>query len=132
MLKDHTRDNLLPPCSQKGSAILEGLIAILIFSLGILALIGLQASAMKATTASKFRVDASLVANQRIANMWADRDNLAAYVEPVTALPASAGLPSGTRQTQVAGTLVTVTVRWQPPGGMASNYVTRTNIVGNS
>jgi type IV pilus assembly protein PilV len=101
----------------RGAVLLEGLIAILIFSFGILALVGLQASSMKATSSAKSRVDASLIANQRIAAMWADRNNLASYVETDQALD---GLPNGKRTTAVMpfndGSLVTITVSWQMPG----------------
>ena len=41
------------PASQKGSMLLEGLIAILLFSMGIIALMGLQAIAMKNTADAK-------------------------------------------------------------------------------
>jgi type IV pilus assembly protein PilV len=48
---------------QRGSFVLEALIAILLFAIGILAIVGLQA-------ASKYRTDASLLANQIIGQMW--------------------------------------------------------------
>lgn len=115
--------------AQRGSVLLEGLVAIVIFSLGILGLVGLQASSMKATTGAKGRVDASLVANQRIASMWVDRNNLSAYNETDTAV---AGLPNGKRTTQVVGTTVTVTISWRMPGDLVANtYKTVANIAGN-
>jgi len=65
--------------SQSGAMLLEALIAILIFSLGILAVIGLQAQSIRNSAESKYRSDASFLANQLIGRMWADRANLAAY-----------------------------------------------------
>jgi len=56
---------------QKGVALLEALIAVLLFSFGVLALVGLQASTMRITTDAKMRVDASYLANQKIGEMWA-------------------------------------------------------------
>lgn len=50
--------------------LLEGLIAILIFSLGILALVGMQATSVKQVTDAKYRSDASLLANQLLGTMW--------------------------------------------------------------
>lgn len=118
---------------QQGSALLEGLIAIVIFSMGVLALVSLQANSMKATTASKARVDASMVANQRIAAMWADRNSLASYVETNTSLASSVGLPSGKRTTAVNGSLVTVTVTWRMPNDSSDNtYTATSNVVGNN
>ncbi|MFN0143294.1 MAG: type IV pilus modification protein PilV [Mycobacterium sp.] len=65
--------------SQSGAMLLEALIAILIFSLGILAVIGLQAQSIRNSSESKYRSDASYLANQLIGRMWADRANLASY-----------------------------------------------------
>ena len=55
---------------QNGMMLLEGLIAILIFSLGIIALVGMQAMAVKQVSDAKYRTDASLLANQLIGKMW--------------------------------------------------------------
>ena len=51
--------------------LLEALIAILIFSNGILGLIGLQGAAAKASVDAKFRSEAALLANELIGQMWA-------------------------------------------------------------
>lgn len=56
--------------SQQGVFLLEALIAILVFSMGILAVVGLQASAIKVSTDAKYRSDASLLANELIGQMW--------------------------------------------------------------
>lgn len=58
---------------QHGSALLEALIAILIFSMGILALMGLLASSIKNSSDAKYRADAAYLANQIIGQMWVDR-----------------------------------------------------------
>lgn len=50
--------------------LLEVLIALLIFALGILGLVGLQANAVKQSSQSKFRADATLLANDLIGQMW--------------------------------------------------------------
>lgn len=125
-----------PPRSTKqaGSMLLEALIAILIFSMGILAIVGMQASAVKASGDAKFRSDASMVANQLIGQMWAgDRTpaNMqanyqggggtdgAAYTvwlaDVQAALPGAAANPP-TVTVNAATSLVTVTVRWITPG----------------
>lgn len=64
---------------QRGSMLLEALIAILIFSMGILALMGMQATAINTVTESKSRSDAGFLANRIIGQIWADRANLASY-----------------------------------------------------
>ncbi|MGV8934225.1 MAG: type IV pilus modification protein PilV [Gallionellaceae bacterium] len=64
---------------QHGSALLEALISILIFSMGILALLGLQAAAIKNSGDAKYRADATYLASQIIGQMWVDRINIATY-----------------------------------------------------
>lgn len=115
--------------SQAGSALLEGLLAILIFSIGILGLVGLQGASMRNTTLAKMRIDASLIADERIGRAWVDRGNLPSYAESDTEVPS---LPSGKRTTVVAGNQLTVTVTWQVPGdSMTHNYRTVAQINGN-
>lgn len=58
--------------AQQGSILLEALIAFLIFSMGILGVIGLQATAISNTLDARYRSDAAFLANQIIAHMWAD------------------------------------------------------------
>ena len=81
-MKTHSR-----PVSQRGSMLLEALIAILLFSMGILGLMGLQAIALKNTADAKYRTEAAFLANQIIGQMWADNPaNLATYAHnPTTA-----------------------------------------------
>lgn len=57
---------------QSGLALLEGLIAILIFSLGILAIVGMQSVAVKQSADAKYRSDAALLAEQLIGAIWVD------------------------------------------------------------
>lgn len=64
---------------QRGSALLEALIAILIFSMGIIALMGLQAASIKNSIDAKYRADAAYLTNQIIGQMWVDRSNLDSY-----------------------------------------------------
>lgn len=55
---------------ESGFTLLEAMIAIVIFSLGILALIGLQIASIKQSAASKYRADAGFLAEQLIGQMW--------------------------------------------------------------
>lgn len=69
----------LPLKQQRGLAFLEAMIAILIFSMGIIALIGLQAASIKNSIDAKYRADAAYLTNQIIGQMWVDRANLDDY-----------------------------------------------------
>lgn len=104
---------------QQGFALLEVLVAVLIFSVGILALVGMQATATRYATDSQFRSTASYLANQRMAEIWVgDRAAMSGFTETDTPL---AGLPNGKRTVAVTadatnGYQVTVTIAWQIPG----------------
>lgn len=55
---------------QSGVMLLEAMIAILIFSLGVLGVVGMQAMAVAASRDAKYRADAALLANELIGEMW--------------------------------------------------------------
>jgi type IV pilus assembly protein PilV len=59
--------------------LLEALIAILLFSFGILAVVGLQAGAIKNVTQGKYRTDAAFLNAQIIGQMWGNRNNVASF-----------------------------------------------------
>lgn len=114
---------------QKGIVLLEGLIAILIFSLGILGAVGLQAAMIKANTDAKYRVEAGLIVEQRISEMWVDQANLDNKAEPEGT--DILGLPNGKRFTTRGGddcnnelTCFIVRVTWQQPGDTTVHNVT--------
>lgn len=72
-------------CKQQGVMLLEALISILIFSIGILAIIGLQAASIKMSSDAKYRSDASLLAGQYVNAMWSEPG-----INPVAAASAAA------------------------------------------
>lgn len=55
---------------QNGSYLLEALIAILIFSFGVLGLIGLLGSSLRITNDARYRSEAANLASAMIADMW--------------------------------------------------------------
>lgn len=141
---------------QRGSVLLESLIAILIFSLGILSLVGLLGASVKDTASSMYRTQASLLANELVGEMWARSQTttdvptfLAGYKESAPAetwrekvaetLP---GVKEAVNEgdegsnlpvINVNGNTVTVTVYWQAPGdATAHRYVIATRIAGNT
>jgi type IV pilus assembly protein PilV len=115
---------------QHGIILLEGLMAILIFSFGILSMVAMLAVSVKDSSSAQYRTEASLLVNQVIGQMETGDKAYAAlnaaYASPsgasfvawrdiVTArLPgAAANLPTITIGTD---NTATVTVRWQSPG----------------
>jgi len=121
----------MPAKLQQGIALLESLIAILIFSMGIIAVAGLQGYMIKGAAEAKNRTDASFIAQRRISMMWANPANLDDFAEATAVTVAE--LPSGTRKTEITNAAtgdVTVTVKWQAPGEPAHQYVAKALITG--
>jgi type IV pilus assembly protein PilV len=117
----------LAAARQTGVMLLEALIALLVFSLGILAIVGMQATAIQDVGEAKYRSDAAFLANQIIAEMWGNSGALAVYawngsgsppaeiaswVATVNSrLPGAATFPPTI--TMGANNAVTVRVRWR-------------------
>jgi len=59
--------------------LLEVLVAILIFSFGILGLVGLQANMINEQSAAKYRSDAGYLAGELTGLIWADVTNIGSY-----------------------------------------------------
>jgi type IV pilus assembly protein PilV len=140
--------NRLHPSSfarhQRGSFMLEALIGILIFSFGVLGLIGLQAQSIRHMNDAQYRGEAVYLTNALVAKMWADDPaTLAAkyatggpeylkFQEMVNSLP-GATLSGNAPQVVVApgpslrSSMVSVTVFWQGPSDTTAtrhNYTT--------
>ncbi|MGB5079558.1 MAG: type IV pilus modification protein PilV [Burkholderiales bacterium] len=69
---------------EAGVMLIEALIAILIFSIGILAVVGMQSVALKNATESKHRSEAAFLAQELMAQMWIDQS-----INPVTKINTS-------------------------------------------
>ena len=119
--------------------LIEALVAILIFSVGVVAVMGMQAVSIEQVTQAKYRLDASYLANQITGKMWTDIPNIAGYSTPGYTGPnggraawdatVANTLPSGTGTIVVAGTLVTVTINWRMPNETVTRkYVSVVNI----
>lgn len=55
---------------EQGMMLIEALVGILIFSIGVLALIALQGVSLNATTDAKYRIEAVNLANQMMGSIW--------------------------------------------------------------
>jgi type IV pilus assembly protein PilV len=127
-----------PRATARGFAMLEALVGLLIFSFGILGLVGLHGSMTKAQTMSRFRADAAALAGDLVGTMWGDLPRVAQYdtgscdAHPpckAWADKVASALPGGTPNIVVNGGLVTITISWTVPGeGVPNRYVTATAI----
>ncbi|MFT4241069.1 MAG: type IV pilus modification protein PilV [Acidovorax sp.] len=65
-----TQSTVRRPKGQRGFSIIEVLVALLIFAVGLLGVAGLYASTSRAATGAEFRTTAAMLANDLIARMW--------------------------------------------------------------
>lgn len=127
--------------AQSGVMLLEALIGILIFSLGILAMVGLQAMSIRLATDSRDRAEAANLAGQLVGEMWLNRAALASYQYAGSGTPPAAltnwitqvgdSLPNAATYPPIVnvspvtwttvvpaaslGSQTTVTLRWKSP-----------------
>lgn len=128
-----------PRRPQKGAALLEALVSILIFSMGILALVGLQAAMTKNASDANYRAQASYLANQLIGRMWVDQPNLASYATSAGSYAnrtawlsqVNNSLPSSSATVTVNGANVAITINWRQPGKTADNSYNITAVITN-
>ncbi len=135
MLKHQHR----PPASEHGFTLLEILIAVVILSVGLLGLAGLQARSLQANQSALMRSQATVLAYDMVDRMRANRAIARAggYNQLLANAPPAAGviqgddiiawladigrkLPAGDGAIDVTADIVTVTVQWDDTRGAAA------------
>ncbi|HWT28902.1 MAG TPA: pilus assembly protein PilV [Methylophilaceae bacterium] len=126
---------------QSGSVMIEALVAILIFSMGILAIVGLQGVAIKTVADSQYRLEASFFANRVVSDIWTNVANINDYVLPgggatgldtwlaevQSRLPGATGANAPTitiAANPSGGFTATIAIMWQAPGESAPHNFT--------
>jgi type IV pilus assembly protein PilV len=89
---------------QHGVMLVEVLIALLVFSVGVLGLVGLQASAVQQSSQARYRTEAMLLANDLFGQMWVAPSRTAAALAANFG-SVSAGTGYVAWKTKVASTL---------------------------
>jgi type IV pilus assembly protein PilV len=140
----------------QGFALIEVLIAVLLFAIGILGLVGLQATMTQTQTESKVRADAANLVEELAAVMWGElgNKNAIANLAPFTTGGCSGNVACNAWLTKMQKTLpggtltdlsfnnaadtwdinhgmVTVTLSWSLPNGSAHKYVSTFNVAQN-
>jgi type IV pilus assembly protein PilV len=137
-----------PRHAQHGATLLESLLALLVFSFGVLGVVALEAQSIRHVNDAQCRGAAIHLADALIGRMWADnrKDLEAAYGrtdgsgylawrDAVARLPGAA-LPGNEPTVTVApgpsttSSNVTVTIRWQLPGETVPHSYRTTAVVG--
>ena len=119
---------------QSGMTLIEVLVAILIFSFGLVGLVGLQARAIQYSTSAEDTGRAALLANELAAAMLT-RQTVTLPAATITAWqarasdPANGGLPNGAASAAVAGNVATITITWQPPAAASAAFITPSQYV---
>jgi type IV pilus assembly protein PilV len=126
--------------SQSGVALIEVLVSVLLFSLGILGLIGLQARAINLSVDAEDRNRAALIANDIATTMWTTRT---VSIDPEAGEPSwndrasnpeAGGLPGGSVQitSNTATNTADILITWHPPqratGEQDSRLTTRVTL----
>lgn len=118
-----------PSCTaQRGVAMIEVLVSVLLFSLGILGLIGLQARAISLSVEAEDRNRAAMLANEIASTMWLSNN---AVVDTTAGTPSwatrvkkelgnSAVVSVATEGTIPNARSANITITWSPPQRSAS------------
>lgn len=121
---------------QKGVLLIEVMVSILIFSVAILGLVGLQARAIGFSTEAEDRNRAALLANDMVTAMWdkqtVDADQLGGEIAAWRSRVQAALPPYDTSVTATVGNVgndgtVAIEITWKPVGGDSPthNYLTK-------
>ena len=120
----------IPPSrirAERGVALIEVLVSILLFSLGILGLIGLQTRAMNFSVDAADRNRAALLANEIASSMWLNNSiavNTGSGTAWATRIADATkdGLPGGTATvTAITANTAEIAIEWVPPQRSASD-----------
>lgn len=116
-----------------GFTLIEVMISILVFSIGVLGTVALQALAVKSQTQNGDRSRAALLANEMVSTMWANRSaapspsDLAAWQAKVAGAAAK-GLPHASGSVAACAAVANcamVTVEWKAPSAKAAAAANR-------
>lgn len=115
--------------AQRGIALVEALLAVLILSIGLIGTLGLQVHSQKALAEAGMRSEATIAANELIGVMNSDLDNLDGYALAAGGTPGTrlaawhaallAHLPGASATVEVAPeanterTAVTIQIQWR-------------------
>ncbi len=127
--------------SVRGMSLVEVLVSTVIFVIGVLGLLSAHASAFNSFTDAKLRVDAALLADRLIGELWVDRAHMAEYAyggisttAPARIAPWVAqlqqSLPAADASVEVVGEEVRVTVTWRPRDGDRRTHVAVATLQG--
>ena len=133
---------------KKGIFIIESILALVIFMIGILGIIKYQGETIIATSDSQYRINATFLADSLIGDMWIEQANINSFVDKSSSsyqawfqqlessLP---GVIDGTSDTAPIITvsngvdgakIINITIKWkQPSSNFTSSYQVQSTIL---
>jgi type IV pilus assembly protein PilV len=114
-------NKIAPRCrAARGISLIEVLVVLVLFSFGLIGMVGLQARALQTSVGAEDSARAALLANDMASRMWGARSvTLDAAVVEVwndrVADQSQGGLPNGEGTVTVAGNVATIRVTWRAP-----------------
>jgi type IV pilus assembly protein PilV len=129
--RQHLRPHAARRC--RGVSLIEVLVVIVLFSFGLIGMVGLQAKAVQNSVSAEDSARAALMANEIVSTMWAN-STVSLPTATVTAWNSrvadttAGGVPNGAGTVTVASGVATVTVTWRAPhepSGTSHNYTTQ-------
>ena len=124
---------------QRGSSLLEGLLAILLFSIGLLSLLRLLSATLIESSNARYRIEASLLISDLVSHMWigdhsltglktrfadtTSKDYQSWFTSVSNRLPGVSAKLNAPQITIDDARNVTVNIRWQVPGDSTSHQM---------
>ncbi len=124
---------------QRGSSLLEGLLAIILFSMGLLSLLMLLSATLIESSNARYRIEASLLINDLVSHMWigdhslnglktrfadtTSTDYQSWFTSVSNRLPGVSANTNTPKITIDDARNVTVNLRWQVPGDSNSHQM---------
>ncbi len=123
-------------------ALIEVLVAVLLVTLGILGLVGMQSASVNMLSDTRYRMEAAGLVDELLARIWTETSALnvlPAYANDATALPADwllkvnrlPGAADNPPLIEANNNEIVLTVRWQPPKGFLSSHRVATVVIKN-
>jgi type IV pilus assembly protein PilV len=131
------RQRLAPARDQRGSFVIEALVSLLIFTVGIMALVGLATQSLNQIGQTKARNDASFLAGELIGQMWVSSSAPSSFSTTAWQAKVAAALPNGTATVTPDATnptQIAITITWSDPknNSVTHSYQTTAIISRNS
>jgi type IV pilus assembly protein PilV len=121
----------------RGVSMIEILVVIVLFSFGLIGVVGLQAKAVQNSVSAEDFNRAAMLANEVASEIWTNQSvilnpNTITAWNTAVGDPTGRGLPNGQGTVTVAGNVATITITWRAPHDPVTssrNYVTHVQLV---